>query len=66
MDKPLTIKIEDTKNALVQIINESNLHPYILDSIVGNIYNEVHMVYMQQMQQERKEYESKNNEESAE
>ena len=66
MDKPLTIKIEDTKNALVQIINESNLHPYILDSIVGNIYNEVHMLYMQQMQQERKEYESKNNEESAE
>ena len=66
MDKPLTIKIEDTKNALVQIINESNLHPYILDSIVGNIYNEVHMLYMQQMQQERKEYESKNNEEPTE
>lgn len=66
MDKPLTLKIEDTKNALVQIINESNLHPYILDSIVGNIYNEVHMLYMQQMQQERKEYESKNNEGSAE
>lgn len=59
MNKPLTIKIEDTKNALVQIINESNLHPYILDSIVGNIYNEVHMVYMQQMQQEKKEYEEK-------
>lgn len=66
MDKPLTIKIEDTKNALVQIINESNLHPYILDSIVGNIYNEVHMLYIQQLQQERKEYESQNNEESAE
>lgn len=62
MDKPLTLHIEDTKNALVQIINESNLHPYILDSIVGNIYNEVHAVYLQQLQYEKKEYEDKKEE----
>lgn len=66
MNKPLTLHIEDVKNELVKVINNSNLHPFILDAIVGNIYNEVHMMYMQQMQQERKEYESKNNEESAE
>lgn len=66
MDKPLTLCIEDVKNELVNVINNSNLHPFILDTIVGNIYNEVHMAYIQQCQNEKKEYESKNNEESAE
>lgn len=59
MDKPLSIAIEEIKQSLVTTINESGLHPYILDSIIGNIYNEVHMVYMQQMQKEKKEYEEK-------
>ena len=66
MEKPLTLHIEDVKNELVKVINESNLHPFILDTIVGNIYNEVHMMYVQQCQNEKKEYESKDNKESAE
>ena len=39
MDKPLSVKIEETKSALVNTINNSQLHPYILDSIVKDIYN---------------------------
>lgn len=56
MDKPLTLHIEEVKMGLVNIINNSNLHPYILDSIVSNIYNEVHMMYLKQIEHEKQEY----------
>ena len=57
MNKPLTLHIEDVKNELVKVVNNSNLHPFILDAIVGNIYNEVHMAYVKQCQDEKNEYE---------
>lgn len=62
MDKPLTLRIEDVKNELVNVINNSNLHPFILYTIVGGIYNEVHMAYVQQVEHEQKEYETKSKE----
>ena len=52
MDKPLSLKIEETKSALVNAINNSQLHPYILDSIVKDIYNEIHILCMNQSKQE--------------
>lgn len=56
MDKPLSLKIEETKSALVNAINSSQLHPYILDSIVKDIYNEIHILYMNQSKQEIENY----------
>ena len=52
MDKPLSLKIEETKSALVNAINNSQLHPYILDSIIKDIYNEIHILCMNQSKQE--------------
>lgn len=66
MDKPLSLRIEEVKKELVNVINSSQLHSYILDTIIKDIYQEVHLMYQKQVEQERKEYESKNNEESAE
>lgn len=56
MDKPLSLKIEETKSALVNAINNSQLHPYILDSIVKDLYNEIHILYMNQSKQEIENY----------
>ena len=59
MDKPLSLRIEDVKKELVSAINNSQLHPYILETIIGNVYNEVRMLYFKQLEQEQKEYEEK-------
>lgn len=56
MDKPLSLKIEETKSALVNVINNSQLHPYILDSIVKDLYNEIHILYVNQSKQEIETY----------
>lgn len=65
MEKPLTIQIEETKQTIVDAINNSKLHPFILDSILKDIYNEIHVLYMNQISQEKTEYsKSQNKEES--
>lgn len=45
MDKPLTLQIEETKKAIVNTINNSNLHLFVLDAILKDIYNELHILY---------------------
>ena len=68
MEKPLGIRIEELKKQLADVINSSNLHPYILDNILKDIYQEVHMVYQSQLSKELEEYNNKQkeNEESTE
>lgn len=59
MDKPLSLRIEEVKKELVNVINSSQLHSYILDTIIKDIYQEVHLMYQKQLEQEQKEYEEK-------
>lgn len=56
MDKPLSLRIEETKQTLINTINSSQLHPYILDSIVKDIYNEIHILCVNQSKQEIEAY----------
>lgn len=56
MDKPITIDIENFKQELRDIINNSQLHPFILDSIFKDIYNEIHILYQNQILQDQKMY----------
>ena len=46
MDKPIGIKIEETKKSIADTLNESQLHPYIMDSIMRELYEEVHSLYI--------------------
>lgn len=57
MDKPITIDIENFKQELKDIIKNSQLHPFILDSIFKDIYNEIHVLYQNQILQDKKTYE---------
>lgn len=56
MDKPITVQIEETRQTIIDTINNSKLHPFILDTILKDIYNEVHLLFLSQTEQDRKEY----------
>ena len=56
VEKPITMVIEDTKNNLINVINQSGLHPFILDSIMKELHNEIHISYLKQAQMEDENY----------
>ena len=56
VEKPITMVIEDTKNNLINVINQSGLHPFILDSIMKELHNEIHISYLKQAQMEAENY----------
>ena len=56
MNKPISVKIEETKKSIADTLNESQLHPYIMDSIMRELYEEVHSLYIGTVQAENDEY----------
>lgn len=57
MDKPISMQINDAKNILVETINNLQLHPMILEPIIKEIYEQLHISAIQLAEQERNEYE---------
>ena len=55
--KPITIVIEELKKDIVDDINKSQLHPFIIDSVIKDMYNEIHLSYLKQVEFEKQEYE---------
>ena len=63
MEKPMLI--EETKNAMVGIINNSKLPAFILENIIKDIYMEINQMAIQQLNLDKQKYEeeiSKNKE----
>ena len=56
MNKPISVKIEETKKSIADTLNESQLHPYIMDSLMRELYEEVHSLYIRTVQVEKDEY----------
>lgn len=56
MDKPLTLQIEEFRNTMINTINNSNMHLYIVDTVLKDLYSEVHLMYQNQTAKEIKEY----------
>ena len=50
------IKIEETKKSIADTLNESQLHQYIMDSLMRELYEEVHSLYIRTVQAENDEY----------
>lgn len=65
MEKPITLQVNDTKNAIVSILNESNLHPILMEQIMNEIHTEVTNVLNHTTQKEKDEYEKSLEEEKA-
>lgn len=58
IEKPISVAIEETKQQIADVINNSQLSPVVLDLILKDIYNEVHNVYTTQALQEKQQYEA--------
>ena len=55
--KPTSLTLIETKNSIAQIINNSNLPPFVLEPIMKDLYTEVVGLSQQQYLQEKTEYE---------
>ena len=58
MEKPISIILAEAKMNILNVVNDSNLHPCILLPIIKDIYEEVDRTAQLQYNKEIQEYES--------
>ena len=56
MNKPITVQIRETKEALIKVLNDSKMHVAILKPILDELKAEVDRQYAMTEEQETKEY----------
>lgn len=57
MNKPANILVEETKEELVKVINESGLPPFLVEPILKDIYNQVTVLKQKELEESKKSYE---------
>lgn len=55
--KPITLVREDFIAAVANAINESQLQPFVIESVLKDFLNEVHMASVRQIEADRQEWE---------
>lgn len=65
-NKPISIILDDLKNGIADLINNSQLPPSLVEPIMKDLYNEVSMVAKQQLEQDKKNWEASQSEPSQE
>ena len=63
MTKPANLIIEETKENLVKVINESGLPPFLVEPILKDLYNQISILKQQELEQSKKQYEDSLNQE---
>ena len=70
MEKPISLVMEEAKvdyvNAINEITKKYNLSMYLVNIIVGAIYQEINMMKNQELQMQKQEYEQSLKEEGGE
>lgn len=56
MNKPLTLLIQETKLNFVHTINNASLPPCVLELILQDILNEIHILSQKQLQEDELAY----------
>lgn len=59
MDKPLSIMIQETRTKLVDVCNDSKLPTCILEPIIKDLFNDVHMLAEEQLKCDQLAYKQK-------
>lgn len=59
MEKPASLLIQETRNKIINILNESKLHPSILELIMKDIMNDVINASTRIKNKELEEYNNK-------
>lgn len=57
MEKPVTMQMDELRGKITDAINESYLHPAVVEMIVGGIHAQVEKLAMEQRMRERRAYE---------
>ena len=63
MNKPANLIIEETKEKIVKVINESGLPPFLLEPILKNLYDQISILKQQELEKSKQEYENSLNKE---
>lgn len=56
MDKPITMVIEETKNQIVEVANQSNLPIWVLNNIMKDMYEQTDALAKMEHQKSVEEY----------
>lgn len=57
MNKPADLIVEETKEKLTKIINESGLPPFLIEPILKELYNQVSFLKQKELEKSKKDYE---------
>ena len=63
MTKQANLIIEETKENLVKVINESGLPPFLLEPVLKDLYNQISILKQQELEKSKQEYENSLNQE---
>lgn len=63
MTKPANLIIEETKENLVKVINESGLPPFLLEPVLKDLYNQISILKQQELEKSKQEYKDSLNQE---
>ena len=63
MNKPANLIIEETKENLVKVINESGLPPFLLEPVLKDLYNQISILKQQELEKSKQEYKDSLNQE---
>lgn len=66
MNKPANLIVEETRENITKVINESGLPPFLIEPIVRDIYNQVIFLKQQELEKSKKDYEESLKEEKKE
>ncbi len=56
--KPTSLIIEDFKNNIISEVNKTNLPASVIEPVMKDIYNQIHILCINQYEKEKKEYEA--------
>ena len=59
MGKPTILKLKETENEIVKILNECDIPAFVLKPMIEKIYRQLEVLEEQEYQKEKENYEKK-------
>ena len=59
MNKPITLVRDEFIKNIVELCNDSGLPFFVIEDILKNLIQEIHAASMQQLESDKKQYETK-------
>lgn len=56
MNKPADLIVEETKEKLAKVINESGLPPFLLEPLIKDLYNQISFLKQKELEKSKKDY----------